>query len=747
MRQHVRVPELEAVGRERPVVLRRARVVVLEKRHRAGRNPPEQSGRPRGGVAETPKLGVFDGSLQDPFGGKVEERARAVGFFDPVHQPRSRPVLVVGKRRALPVHVHPVLAHVENRVLDHDVHRVEVFLEFFFCLRLPPRLDAPRLGRESAPDVLLDVLRREPSHEIEPEPPEPDLVPQPRHPALQREPELGVGVVQIRRGAVVLARIRTALPVERGVVAGDGPLAPVHGLAVRVQVRVHVPRAFRADGVRGAVVDHHVAHGSHAPRAERSAQRHEVVFASVPARVELEQTTGEVPLRARALARGRQPEVRDTERRDGRSAFVEPSPVGHGVLRLARVKTLRAGPVEALREDHASEGVVRASAGARAPHRDRHEVLYGGVGPVVQRRRLQRVVPLEHVVLPEVIEHVAVVRVAADARLAVGVRRDRNVGRSARFFVRAAQARELGSRDLGVPVRWKVRRRGSVPRRRRRTRIRRLLVLLAVQPGGYGVDHGGVPQRVHLHGGDFFVGVRLRVGRGSGVLGRVRVALGVHDVRPRVPHLPVARRGDPRGVRGGVRVVLVVRTGPAVREGGLVLLVEELVALVGRDARGRGVGVLAALGSGGDAREATRTRNAMRARVRTARRARARGGARRERRARAGGEHSGPRGGLPRGVRQREGEPLRGERRARSEGCPESSPGGGRSARRGGRATRCAAARASVFSGPRHAKATTADASDRSRNGRLRERQEKKERFLFFGKGKIWLRATRRIPP
>ena len=188
MRQHVRVPELEAVGGERPVVLRWAGVVVLEKRHSAGRNPPEQSGRPSGGVAETPKLGVLDGSLQDPFGGKVEERARAVRFFDPVHQPRSRPVLVVGKARALPVHVHPVLAHVENRVRKHDVHRVEVFRRARFFFLLPPRLDAPRLGRERAFDVLLDVLRREPSDEIEPETPEPDLVTQPHEPALQREP-------------------------------------------------------------------------------------------------------------------------------------------------------------------------------------------------------------------------------------------------------------------------------------------------------------------------------------------------------------------------------------------------------------------------------------------------------------------------------------------------------------------------------------------------------------------------------
>ena len=274
---------------------------------------------------------------------------------------------------------------------------------------------------------------------------------------------------------------------EQRVVAGDGPLAPVHGLAVLVQVRVHVPRAFFPDRVRGAVVDHHVAHGRDALFFERSAQRHEVLFASVP-RVELEQTTGKVPLRARALARGRQPEVRDTQRRDGRSAFVEPSPVGHGVLAsFARVKTLRAGPVEALREDHASEGIVRATAGARAPHRDRHEVLYRGVGPVVQRRRLQRVVPLEHVFLPQVIKHVAVVRVAADARLGAGVRRDRDAGWSARFFVQAsARARELGSRDLGVPVRWEVRRRGSVLWRRGRIRrlLLLLLLLLAVQPGG-----------------------------------------------------------------------------------------------------------------------------------------------------------------------------------------------------------------------------------------------------------------------
>ena len=54
------------------------------------------------------------------------------------------------------------------------------------------------------------------------------------------------------------------------------------------------------------------------------------------------------------------------------------------------------------------------------------------------------------------------------------------------------------------------------------------------------------------------------------------------------------------------------------------LTTRQLVALAGRDARGRGVGVLATLGGGGDAREATRTRSARRARVRATKRARER---------------------------------------------------------------------------------------------------------------------------
>ena len=622
--------------------------MVLEERDRARGDPAEKPGRPAGVVAQTPELGVRHRSLQDALGGEVEERARAVRVRDPVHQPRSRPVLVVRQRRALPVHVHPVLAHVERGVLEKNRFR---FFCFVICFVIPSaggvvvfarlitefRRSFPkrsrsaltrvgRFGRERASDVLLDVLRREPAHEVEPEPPEPDLVPQPRHPALQREPELGVGVVEVRSGSVVLPRVRPAFPEKRGVVAGDGPVPPVDGLAVRVQVREHVPRAVHAARVRGAVVDHHVAHGRHADGAKARAQRDEVLLAAVPARVELEQTAGEVPFRARALARRRQPEVRHADRRDRFRALGEPLPVRHRVRRVPRVEALGAGPVEALHEHDVREGVFRDAA-AGSPDRERHQVLDGGVRPVVQRRRLERVVPLEHVVLPEVIEHVAVVRVAAQARLAADVGGNSGARRAAALLVDVAQARELRRRDLVLSVCGKTRRGRIVPRRRRVT----VILLLAVQPGGDRVQDGGVFQGVHLHGRDFFVGVPLRIGRASGVRGRVRVLLGVHHVRPRVPHLPVARRGDPCGARGGVRVVLVVRTGPAVRERRLALHVRQLVAF------------LAALGGCGDARDATRTRNTGLWEVPMTRRARARGAAGRERRARAGGEHSGPR--------------------------------------------------------------------------------------------------------
>ena len=108
---------------------------------------------------------MFHRALQDTFGGKVEERARAVRGGEPLHQLTPRPVLVVVQVRTLPAQIDPVLA------------------------------DAKVTARRGLLDVLLRVLGGVPADEIEPEPAEPDVSAEPPEPALEGGAELSIGVV------------------------------------------------------------------------------------------------------------------------------------------------------------------------------------------------------------------------------------------------------------------------------------------------------------------------------------------------------------------------------------------------------------------------------------------------------------------------------------------------------------------------------------------------------------------------
>ena len=267
MGQDVGVPEGDPVGRKRPVVLGRAGVVVVHERDGPTWNPSGEARRSRRRVPEPVKLDVSHRALQDSFRGKVEERARAVRGGEPLHELAPGSVLVIVEVGALPGEVDPIFPHA----------------------KVP--------ARRRLLDVLLGVLRRVPADEIEPEPAEPDVPAEPPEPSLQGGAQLVVGVVQVRRGVVVIARVFVAAPVELRVVTGDHVPAPVHGLPRVVHlVAVHVVHPLRPDLVRGAVVDDDVAHGHDSSLAKRRVESHEFVLVAVLARIQVPQVPGEVPL-------------------------------------------------------------------------------------------------------------------------------------------------------------------------------------------------------------------------------------------------------------------------------------------------------------------------------------------------------------------------------------------------------------------------------------------------------------------
>eukprot|EP00955_Chlamydomonas_euryale_P082640 363754-Chlamydomonas_euryale.AAC.2 len=104
MRQNIRIADLQLVVRERPVLLRAARVVVFDKCDGAVGRPPEQPWRPAARIAKAAVLRTLGCLVEDAFGGKVKCGRHAATLVDPVHQALPAVVLWArfnrGRRRA-----------------------------------------------------------------------------------------------------------------------------------------------------------------------------------------------------------------------------------------------------------------------------------------------------------------------------------------------------------------------------------------------------------------------------------------------------------------------------------------------------------------------------------------------------------------------------------------------------------------------------------------------------------------------
>jgi len=124
--------------------------------------------------------------------------------------------------------------------------------------------------------------RRTPASKVEAPSSEPNVVRQPSHPLLESLPQLGVGVVQVGRRTVVVACVRVASAAKDGVVACDGPLAPVDAVAaVADVVAVRVVLPVGALFVCTTVVDDNVCHRRHTRCVQGHRQQLEVLIRAV----------------------------------------------------------------------------------------------------------------------------------------------------------------------------------------------------------------------------------------------------------------------------------------------------------------------------------------------------------------------------------------------------------------------------------------------------------------------------------
>mmetsp|Transcript_13890 Transcript_13890/g.22753 ORF Transcript_13890/g.22753 Transcript_13890/m.22753 type:complete len:412 (+) Transcript_13890:150-1385(+) len=243
VRQRVRVPHAHLVGRERPVRLRGARVVIVDEGDGAPGPQADDAGRAALLVHQPPELAPPARLLQDALGGEVKGSADAARLVDPVHD--ALPVRVLVIFQPLPVVERvPVLSHRE-------------------------------LGHARA-DVRPRELPAVPFTEVEADPAEPHVVREPADPLADVRLHPRLPVVDIRRAPELVPRRVSPLPREVFIAVGDGPFAPVHpGALPPVPL---TPRAL----VRGAaVIQHRVQHRQHVVLSQRANQCAQLRLAAV----------------------------------------------------------------------------------------------------------------------------------------------------------------------------------------------------------------------------------------------------------------------------------------------------------------------------------------------------------------------------------------------------------------------------------------------------------------------------------
>eukprot|EP00252_Welwitschia_mirabilis_P024537 TRINITY_DN7318_c0_g1_i1.p2 TRINITY_DN7318_c0_g1~~TRINITY_DN7318_c0_g1_i1.p2 ORF type:complete len:239 (+),score=-9.68 TRINITY_DN7318_c0_g1_i1:398-1114(+) len=204
------------------IVLRRGGIMVIDERHGLGRHHADDA-RSLSAVRQRRQIIVIDRILQGKLQGEIEGSALVAGGVDPIHN-------VVG------VSV-PVLADGKSRARAGDVNVAQ-----------------------NAPGVTL--------HEIETPALESDVGFEPIHPVGELLLDGCVGVIDVRRGGVVLARVGVAGTASVGlIVDGDGRFAPVELCAVGASLEETVTPLGVLAGAR-AMVDDNVGNRAEADGTE-----------------------------------------------------------------------------------------------------------------------------------------------------------------------------------------------------------------------------------------------------------------------------------------------------------------------------------------------------------------------------------------------------------------------------------------------------------------------------------------------
>ncbi|BAH94350.1 Os08g0473800, partial [Oryza sativa Japonica Group] len=269
----------DLVGGERPKLLRRAGVVVVDERDGLLWQPPDHAGGLAVAVAQPPQL-ALDARLQEALGGEVERHRRPADGVHPVHQ--LLPALVlVGRRLAVAVVAQrvPYLGDDEARLAALDVHLSDV--------------RGVSLGEVEAPAVEADVGL------------------EPVEPVGELPLDARVEVVDVGRRAEPLAGVAVARAVGvLRVVAADHAGAPVEAVVGRPALE-HAVHAAGVLLLGAPVVDHDVGDALDALPVERRDQRLELRRRAVLGRVQVVETPRHVPLRRHGVRRRRQPDVGD----------------------------------------------------------------------------------------------------------------------------------------------------------------------------------------------------------------------------------------------------------------------------------------------------------------------------------------------------------------------------------------------------------------------------------------------------
>ena len=262
----------DLVTRERPRVLRGARVVVVDERDGLLWAQADQTGRPPLGVLHPRQLAVVERGLEDALGGVVERRGGAADGVHPVREDLPVRVLVGARPPVLLVRqVRPYLRH-------RDVGRRAVDV---------PAGDGRgvAVGEVEAPAVEADGVAL-----------------QPLEPPREVAPDDVVQVVEVRRRLVVQAGVGVARAVGVAVVAADHVGAPVEA-AVRRAALEDAVDAAAVLALRRAVVEDDVGDALDALTVERRDEGPQLRLVPVLGHVQVVQPPRKITLRVDGVRR------------------------------------------------------------------------------------------------------------------------------------------------------------------------------------------------------------------------------------------------------------------------------------------------------------------------------------------------------------------------------------------------------------------------------------------------------------